>query len=108
MRPPPGRPVAALDAAGADAGGIALALGADLPVCLADGPRFVGGIGEELEPAPALPRAYLLLVNPRRPLPTIDVFAAIAGGLLRPRPLRRTRRPMRARSRRCWPSAATI
>ena len=51
-----------------------VALGADLPVCLADGPRFVGGIGEELVPAPALPRAYLLLVNPRRPLPTIYVF----------------------------------
>jgi 4-diphosphocytidyl-2-C-methyl-D-erythritol kinase len=51
-----------------------VALGADLPVCLAEGPSFVGGIGEELVPAPALPRAYLLLVNPRRPLPTIDVF----------------------------------
>jgi 4-diphosphocytidyl-2-C-methyl-D-erythritol kinase len=52
----------------------AAALGADLPVCLAGGPCFVGGIGEELAPAPALPRAYLLLVNPRRPLPTADVF----------------------------------
>ena len=51
-----------------------LALGADLPVCLADGPCYVGGIGEELAPAPSLPRAYLLLVNPRRPLPTADVF----------------------------------
>lgn len=51
-----------------------VALGADLPVCLAGGPCFVGGIGEELVPAPALPRAYLLLVNPRRPLPTVDVF----------------------------------
>ena len=51
-----------------------VALGADLPVGLAEGPSFVGGIGEELVPAPALPRAYLLLVNPRRPLPTIDVF----------------------------------
>jgi len=51
-----------------------LSLGADLPVCLADGPCYVGGIGEELAPAPALPRTYLLLVNPRRPLPTVDVF----------------------------------
>lgn len=51
-----------------------VALGADLPVCLAGAPCFVGGIGEELAPAPALPRAYLLLVNPRRPLPTVDVF----------------------------------
>jgi 4-diphosphocytidyl-2-C-methyl-D-erythritol kinase len=51
-----------------------LALGADLPVCLAQGPSFVGGIGEALTPAPSLPPAFLLLVNPRRPLPTIDVF----------------------------------
>jgi 4-diphosphocytidyl-2-C-methyl-D-erythritol kinase len=49
-------------------------LGADLPVCLAGGPCFVGGIGEELAPAPALPKAHLLLVNPRRPLPTVEVF----------------------------------
>ncbi len=51
-----------------------LALGADLPVCLAPGASFVGGIGEDLAPAPALPPAYLLLANPRRPLPTVEVF----------------------------------
>jgi 4-diphosphocytidyl-2-C-methyl-D-erythritol kinase len=51
-----------------------LALGADLPVCLASGPSFVGGIGEMLAPAPTLPPAYLLLANPRRPLPTVEVF----------------------------------
>ena len=51
-----------------------LALGADLPVCLAGGPSFVGGIGEMLVAAPALPPTYLLLANPRRPLPTLEVF----------------------------------
>ena len=51
-----------------------LALGADLPVCLAGGPTFVGGIGEALEAAPPLPPTALLLANPRRPLPTVDVF----------------------------------
>ncbi|MEA2783185.1 MAG: 4-diphosphocytidyl-2-C-methyl-D-erythritol kinase [Rhodospirillaceae bacterium] len=51
-----------------------LTLGADLPVCLSSGPSFVGGIGEQLAPAPALPRVHLVLANPRRPLPTIDVF----------------------------------
>ena len=85
-----------------------VALGADLPVCLADGPRFVGGIGEELVPAPALPRAYLLLVNPRRPLPTIDVFRRYRRVLLCPGPLRSRRRPMRGRWRRFWPNAAMI
>jgi 4-diphosphocytidyl-2-C-methyl-D-erythritol kinase len=62
----------------------AVALGADLPVCLAAGPSFVGGIGEALAPAPALPRAYLLLVNPRRPLPTIDVFRRYRRGFSAP------------------------
>lgn len=61
-----------------------LALGADLPVCLAPGPSFVGGIGEELEPAPALPRFYMLLANPRRPLPTAEVFRRFAGPFSRP------------------------
>ena len=51
-----------------------LGLGADVPVCLAAGPSFVGGIGEDLAPAPPLPSTYLLLANPRRPLPTVDVF----------------------------------
>lgn len=51
-----------------------LALGADLPVCLAPGASFVGGIGEELAPGPSLPPTYLILANPRRPLPTAEVF----------------------------------
>jgi 4-diphosphocytidyl-2-C-methyl-D-erythritol kinase len=61
-----------------------LSLGADLPVCLSQGPSFVGGIGEEIAPAPALPRAYLLLVNPRRPLPTPQVFRGFSGPFSKP------------------------
>jgi 4-diphosphocytidyl-2-C-methyl-D-erythritol kinase len=55
-----------------------LKLGADLPVCLSDGPTFVGGIGEDLAAAPPLPATCLLLANPRRPLPTVDVFRGYA------------------------------
>lgn len=55
-----------------------LSLGADLPVCLSGGPTFVGGIGEDLQAAPLLPPTALLLANPRRPLPTIDVFRGYA------------------------------
>src|SRR5471032_2328021 len=55
-----------------------LALGADLPVCLAPGPSFVGGIGEDIAPSPALPATYLVLANPRRPLPTVEVFRRYA------------------------------
>jgi 4-diphosphocytidyl-2-C-methyl-D-erythritol kinase len=61
-----GRPLPAPDRA--------LALGADVPVCLAPGPCFVGGVGEALLPAPALPRGFLVLANPRRALPTVEVF----------------------------------
>ena len=67
-----------------------LALGADLPVCLAPGPCFVGGIGENLEPAPPLPRFYMLLANPRRPLPTAEVFRRFAGPFSRPATLARS------------------
>jgi 4-diphosphocytidyl-2-C-methyl-D-erythritol kinase len=55
---------------------IALALGADVPVCLASQPSFVTGIGEVVMPAPALPDAGLLLVNPGVAVETAAVFAA--------------------------------
>jgi 4-diphosphocytidyl-2-C-methyl-D-erythritol kinase len=58
---------------------IALTLGADLPVCLAGRPCRMGGIGEELHPAPALPPAWLLLVNPGLALSTPAVFKARSG-----------------------------
>jgi 4-diphosphocytidyl-2-C-methyl-D-erythritol kinase len=53
---------------------IALSLGADVPVCLAGRSSFIGGIGEEIAPAGPLPPAWLLLVNPRVPTPTPQVF----------------------------------
>ena len=53
---------------------LALELGADVPACLAARPVWVGGVGERLEPAAALPQAGIVLANPRRPLPTADVF----------------------------------
>ena len=52
-------------------------LGADVPVCLAARPARMRGIGERLEPVPDLPALALLLVNPRRPLATAAVFAAL-------------------------------
>jgi 4-diphosphocytidyl-2-C-methyl-D-erythritol kinase len=61
---------------------LALELGADVPACLAARPVWVGGIGEELEPAAFLPAAGIVLANPRRPLPTADVFRRRAGPFL--------------------------
>jgi 4-diphosphocytidyl-2-C-methyl-D-erythritol kinase len=54
-------------------------LGADVPACLYRRAVWVGGIGERVEPAGPLPEAGILLVNPRRALPTAAVFAARRG-----------------------------
>src|SRR6266478_6078268 len=44
---------------------LALKLGADTPACLAARPVWVGGIGERIEEAAALPPAGIVLANPR-------------------------------------------
>jgi 4-diphosphocytidyl-2-C-methyl-D-erythritol kinase len=54
----------------------ALAVGADVPVCLDPRPRIMRGIGEILSKPFELPRLPALLVNPRAPTATKDVFAA--------------------------------
>jgi len=58
---------------------IALALGADVPVCLASRPRRMAGIGERLEPAPELPDCGVVLVNPGVAVETASVFRARGG-----------------------------
>lgn len=59
--------------------GLAGKLGADVPACLAARPVWVGGVGERLEPAEGLPPAWIVLANPRQPLPTAAVFEARRG-----------------------------
>ncbi|HEX3538265.1 MAG TPA: 4-(cytidine 5'-diphospho)-2-C-methyl-D-erythritol kinase [Stellaceae bacterium] len=54
-------------------------LGADIPACLAAAPVWVGGTGEELSAAGTLPEISIVLANPRKPLPTADVFRARTG-----------------------------
>jgi 4-diphosphocytidyl-2-C-methyl-D-erythritol kinase len=66
---------------------LAAKLGADVPMCLAGRPALVSGIGEKLEPAPALPACGLLLVNPGTALPTAAVFAARRGDFSKVQPL---------------------
>jgi 4-diphosphocytidyl-2-C-methyl-D-erythritol kinase len=68
-----------VDVAPARLQAIALALGADVPVCVDGRPAFIGGIGEEILPAGRLPDAWLVLVNPRVPTPTPQVFKARRG-----------------------------
>ncbi len=64
----------------AELSALGLELGADVPACLASRPVWVGGIGERIEPAGFLPPLGIVLANPRRPLPTPDVFRARRGG----------------------------
>ena len=59
---------------------LGLQLGADVPMCLYRNPVFVGGIGEAITKAPALPLLSLVLVNPGIGLATPDVFKAYADG----------------------------
>ncbi|MGR3718348.1 MAG: 4-(cytidine 5'-diphospho)-2-C-methyl-D-erythritol kinase [Thermohalobaculum sp.] len=57
--------------------GLAVSLGADVPVCLgAPEPRLMAGIGERLAPAPPLPAFWMVLVNPGAAVATGAVFAA--------------------------------
>ncbi len=61
---------------------IALDLGADVPVCLASRPAWMGGIGEELAPVadlPTDPPPGVVLVNPGMATPTGAVFRALGG-----------------------------
>ncbi|WP_435164406.1 4-(cytidine 5'-diphospho)-2-C-methyl-D-erythritol kinase [Falsirhodobacter sp. 1013] len=55
-----------------------LALGADVPVCLNGSPARMAGIGERLDPV-LMPKAWLVLANPRVPVPTGPVFKGLAG-----------------------------
>jgi 4-diphosphocytidyl-2-C-methyl-D-erythritol kinase len=54
-----------------------LALGADVPVCLWGRPVRMQGVGEVLTPLPALPPLWMVLANPRVPVATPRVFAAL-------------------------------
>jgi 4-diphosphocytidyl-2-C-methyl-D-erythritol kinase len=64
-------------------------LGADVPACLSERAVIARGIGDELSPAPALPKVSLLLANPRIPTATPDVFRTFtkANASIRPRDL---------------------
>jgi 4-diphosphocytidyl-2-C-methyl-D-erythritol kinase len=59
---------------------IAGRIGADVPVCLANRPALVAGKGDEVVPVRLLPEVNAVLVNPRLPLPTAQVFAALRAG----------------------------
>jgi 4-diphosphocytidyl-2-C-methyl-D-erythritol kinase len=55
---------------------VALATGADVPVCLASRACDMTGIGDTLTPL-SLPIMPCVMINPRVPVPTKDVFTAL-------------------------------
>ncbi len=63
---------------------LGLSLGADVPICLAGHPAFVGGIGEAITPVPNLPPTWLVLVNPGVAVSTPAVFRAREGDFSAP------------------------
>jgi 4-diphosphocytidyl-2-C-methyl-D-erythritol kinase len=67
--------------------GLALTLGADVPVCLgAPAPQCMAGIGEQLSPAPAMLEFWMVLANPGVAVATGAVFAAVDGRDMPPTP----------------------
>jgi 4-diphosphocytidyl-2-C-methyl-D-erythritol kinase len=80
--------------------GLALSLGTDVPVCLAQHPARMQGVGEILVPAPRLPSFGIVLANPGRAVPTPAVFrqrAATGAGFTPPATLPKA-----------WPTAAAM
>ncbi|MBY0421593.1 MAG: hypothetical protein K2Q06_04760, partial [Parvularculaceae bacterium] len=69
-----------LDVAPAELAGLAFALGADVPACLAARPVYVGGAGERVLAGPTLPPTAICLVNPRVETPTGPIFRAFDAG----------------------------
>jgi 4-diphosphocytidyl-2-C-methyl-D-erythritol kinase len=67
---------------------LAAELGADVPVCLGDTPQFMWGIGRETAPLPAFPTLPAILVNPRVPVATADVFRTLGASSLSSPPQR--------------------
>jgi 4-diphosphocytidyl-2-C-methyl-D-erythritol kinase len=65
-------------------GQLATGLGADVPVCVTGAPALMSGIGEILAPAPPLPVAGIVLVNPGVAVSTPSVFRARVGGFSDP------------------------
>jgi 4-diphosphocytidyl-2-C-methyl-D-erythritol kinase len=63
---------------------LAVRLGADVPVCVAAHPARMGGIGEILAPAPAMPACGMVLLNPGVAVSTPAIFRARPAGFSAP------------------------
>ncbi len=60
--------------------GIALQLGADIPVCMRKRPSFMTGVGENLRTIRRFPEIHAVLANPGVSVSTADVFRRLQAG----------------------------
>lgn len=60
-------------------------LGSDIPACYAAAAMYARGVGEQLMPAILPPPIYVVLVNPKKPLLTADVFKHFGTAYTEPR-----------------------
>jgi 4-diphosphocytidyl-2-C-methyl-D-erythritol kinase len=70
----------------ADCAAIAVTLGSDVNVCLKSKPSLMTGRGEKVAPVRGFPACAVLLANPRQPLATAPVYAALRAAPLRTPP----------------------
>jgi 4-diphosphocytidyl-2-C-methyl-D-erythritol kinase len=82
---------------------LALALGADVPMCLDSRPLLAKGIGEEITPLPDLPSFAIVLVNPLVAVSTPVIFRTLVKKDNPPLAL-----PEGARSRADWLAAMAV
>lgn len=68
-----------VDPAGEAVRGVAAALGADVPMCVAARPLVARGIGHDIAPLPSFPALPVVLVNPGVSVSTPAVFSRLAG-----------------------------
>ena len=61
----------------ADLSGIAIGLGADVAMCLRPHPLFATGIGDVIETVSAMPTMPMVLINPKVPVLTPEVFQSL-------------------------------
>lgn len=73
-----------MDASALPLAGVAAALGADVPVCLARMPALMRGIGEDVTAVENLPPLWMVLANPGQPLATKTVFNTLRGRFGKP------------------------
>lgn len=66
--------------------GQGIELGADVPLCLQSEAARVTGIGDKVTPLPGLPALHAVLVNPKLPVMTAEVFKRLEHKVNRPMP----------------------